>query len=699
MISYLRKKHLHAAGGADEMKNQTRGSTLEPRASSETYSRRRLINILNYVSYKDGEVAVNLRNPDNRRKVSLRAKPEPCMGDKVRLTWSEKPPKSVEFTDHEFVEFLIDKGSRVVLVDGQAADVDRSGITVLLPERCYASSRRRIERFNSAFVRATITYHGSEVSGVLQDFGGGYVKVRCSGRGLGSSFAKNRKSPLHIVLANRNATVYEGNGLIKRLVKDGENLDLVIALTASPNDKPIERQEVALSRNLVAFCRHPLSDRIIRLNVVEASYNSFVVRERPEHAALFCGLILPEVRIDLGTGEYAKCAVQVAEDKKGTWLMVILDMPILDQRKLFSFMEKEAGMSSGVSKVIDPDELIEFFFEVGFIYPKKYASLTKSKENLKQILSRLYIDTPSIAQHFVRYNEDSIEAHIAMVRFYERSWVVHHHSAIGGMGAGSAVLMQIFRYIHSYSAFPSTNMDYVMTYYRPENRFPDRVLGGIARSLKQPSLCSIDPFAYLHLQLDKSDSNKPANKKWQLTPASQDDLRQLEVFYQTVSGGSTITAFGISTTSRKQEAADLDAEFQKAGLHRRKEFFSLRKDGALKAVIMALDSDDGLNMSNLLKSLHVFVIDSKDLPFAQLMKQLKRFSSFYQEQEIPVLLFPPAYVEGQGISPEKVYNLLVFHVSVGKLFIEFVERMTKRTIRRQYNGVSSDQEGDTSGRP
>jgi hypothetical protein len=286
-----------------------------------------------------------------------------------------------------------------------------------------------------------------------------------------------------------------------------------------------------------------------------------------------------------------------------------------------------------------------------------------------------------------------MEAHIAMVRFYERSWVVHHHTAIGGAGAGSAVLSQVFRYIQSYSALPSTGMDYLMTYYRPENRFPDRVLGGFARFLDSPRLCSVDPFAYLHLHFDRSGTETRGEREWQLEPATREDLLRLETFYDGVSGGLTVKAFGLEATRQGQDTVDLDAEFEKVGLRRRKYLFSLRSEGRLKAVMMALDSDVRLNMSNLMKCIHVFVIDKEGLPFDQLVKRLNGLSSLYDEQEIPILIFPPSYVSDQRVLPEKIYDLLVFDALVVKQFIEFVERLTNRAARRRYGIVSSGRAG------
>jgi hypothetical protein len=678
---------------------QEQRSTGGSNTPTTSVSRKHLINLLNHANFQEGCVVVNLKNIERNRKLSLRAIPDPCDGERVRLVWTENPPRHMDVSSHEFVDFLIDKGSRVVRVNGRVVNLDRSSMTVDLPERCYATSRRSMERFASARVRAIISREGTTASGVLLDFGGGFIKVRCTGHGTAVFPKSGDKNPIELILENERTTVYNGKGIIARRIANGEHLDVVVALVPVDKERELEEQEIAVDRNLFATCRHPLSDRIVRLLIIGLSYSFFVVREQPEHITLFSGLVIPEMRIDFGAGDFAECSAQVVSGVAGNWTVSILDMPIAAQRKLFSFVEKETGMQSSVSTAIDPKDLIEFLFDVGFVYPSKYASFAHSREHIKKILSRLYIDTPLIAQHFIQYNNGMMEAHIAMVRFYERSWVVHHHTAMGGSGAGSAVLSQIFRYVHSYGALPSTGMAYLMTYYRPENHFPNRVLGGFARFLAKPRLCSVDSFAYLHIHFNAEPEKTCDESDWQLVSASHEDLLALESFYDDLSGGLTVKAFGLESTSRIGETIDLDAEFQKAGLRRRKSILALKKKGKLKAVMMALDSDTGLNMSNLMKCIHAFIIDADDLSFTEVISQANRLSPLYDVQEVPILVFPSAFANNQGVKIEKVYDLLVFDALIVKQFIRFVERLTNRALRRKYRETTSDSGGKACEQP
>ena len=53
----------------------------------------------------------------------------------------------------------------------------------------------------------------------------------------------------------------------------------------------------------------------------------------------------------------------------------------------------------------------------------------------------------------------------------------------------------------------------------------------------------------------------------------------------------------------------LSKEFQRLGFKRERRFYSLKKNDRLKAFIMVMISDIGLNLSNLTNCVKVFVLD------------------------------------------------------------------------------------------
>jgi hypothetical protein len=125
-------------GRENGMTMGTENSVPDSKMLPEKVSRKRLINLLNHVNFKGSNVVVRLTNLEDGSIISLRARPEPCTGDVVYLTWSEVPPGNMKTQTYELSDFLVDKGSRVIVVEARLADIGGLGISVVLPEQAYS---------------------------------------------------------------------------------------------------------------------------------------------------------------------------------------------------------------------------------------------------------------------------------------------------------------------------------------------------------------------------------------------------------------------------------------------------------------------------------------------------------------------------------------------------------------------------------
>jgi antitoxin component of RelBE/YafQ-DinJ toxin-antitoxin module len=355
------------------------------------------------------------------------------------------------------------------------------------------------------------------------------------------------------------------------------------------------------------------------------------------------------------------------------WWIVILDMSIEDQGRLFALLQRVQHQTSHACGKVDLEDLLTFFFDAGFVYPKKYATLHMYKERFRETYKKLYLSNPAIARHFIQLDDGAIQAHLSMIRFYENTWMLHHHAAIGQNGAGLRVLNQVRDYINDYRSLYSSHMDYLMCYFRPNNRFPNRVFGGFAKALSNPKHCSIDSFAYLNFHFESHHSGGEGDSGWRLDVARAEDLAELSNFYDHMSGGLMIKALDLGPDMK--ESNTLNQEYEKLGFKREKYIFALKKEGQLKALALAVVSDTGLNLSNLTNCVHVFIIDEEDLPVEVLYHHLATLSPHYMEDEIPVLLYPLSYVEDQSIPYEKVYNLWAFDCKHASRYYEYMGRI------------------------
>ena len=394
-------------------------------------------------------------------------------------------------------------------------------------------------------------------------------------------------------------------------------------------------------------------------------------------------MVIPQLEINFADTLKFECKAQVIYNKtfenEGEKFikcgLVILDMESKKHLKLVSLLHQSEDKRSYLCNKIDIDELWNFFFDTGFIYPKKYVHFQSSKNEIKNTYKKLYTENCDIARHFIYQDKDRILGHLAMIRFYENTWLIHHHAADRSVSlkAGIAVLEQIGRFINDSHQFHSIRMNYAFCYFRPENRFPNRVFGGVYKNIRDPKGCSLDTFAYFHCRKTPNDESG-LEGPWVLTEAQSEDLLELQHFYEFSSGGIMLDAMELNEGGDIEE---LSMKYQKLGLKREKHVFSLKRNGKLKAVAIINISDVGLNLADLTSNIKIIVVDSSELTKDILYLALSQLSKKFEQDEIPVLVYPVSYVDKNSIPYEKLYNLWTLNMQYTDHYFKYLDELIK----------------------
>ena len=387
----------------------------------------------------------------------------------------------------------------------------------------------------------------------------------------------NPEHPVNIILSDQRFTYYSGECKVIRYTGGSSNRNFIL----EPLKKEIqrfkqkefrsERYELSPSPNIIF--QHPFTKARIDLKVVDLSGSGFSVEEDESNTALLPGMILPELELSFADSYRIKCSAQVVFRKTmiasngQKWIkcgLALLDMDIQDHLKLISLLHQTKDKNSYICNDVDLDALWDFFFETGFIYPDKYVAIQKNKKQIKETYAKIYTRNPQIARHFIYQDKGTIFGHMAMLRFYESAWMIHHHAARKSAlnKAGLIVLDQIGRMINDSHRLYSLHMDYIVCYYRPDNKFPSRVFGGAAKSIKDPKGCSLDGFAYFHFRPSK-DSMADLPSDWHLTETRSEDLIELADFYEHTSGGLMLDA--IDLTPDKLDRDNLSQSYSAGG--------------------------------------------------------------------------------------------------------------------------------------
>jgi hypothetical protein len=427
----------------------------------------------------------------------------------------------------------------------------------------------------------------------------------------------------------------------------------------------------------MAVFEHPFSKKKIQREITDISITGFSVYDNAKDGILLPGMIMHGLSIIYAGELKMRCTAQVLYRKKQNEKEIlcgiaILDMDIHSYSRLNRILTLNMDPHSFISTEVDMDALWEFFFDTGFIYPKKYKLLQDRREDFKNTYRKLYQENPEIAMHFTYEQNGRIYGHMSMLRAYERAWLIHHHAArpMENKLPGFQILKHMILFLYGMYHLPSANMDYVLCYFRPENKFPDRVFGGFARELNNPRTCSLDLFSYMTFPVETPQNQLP--RGWSLHESTHAELWELEQFYKHHSGGLLLDVLDLSRKNPGDEP--LGDVAQRLGFVRKWKAYSVVNKRCLKAVLVINQSDVGVNLSELLNGIKVLVVDAESLPWEVLSPAIAQLTGVYHLDSIPLLIYPSSYGSTINIPSEKSYQMWITYMRHSNKFLEYVQR-------------------------
>ena len=649
----------------------------------------RLINKINFLNFQDGTLLINFKHRNYHTRLTLLAKPQPYLGETLDCVW-EKSQEGLQVLDsYEFQNILLPDGQNLIQAEPELIRMDKEAISLDLPECGFEVSSRKIIRHGCNDIKAQLIQNSTLFSGALVDFNACSLKIELKTEPPQTFEWINSESPVNLILSDDRETYYSGDCKIIRH-GSGSKTRVYILKPLVHEIQRFKQKEYRCDRYHLTpspdvLLRHPFTDTMFDLKVVDLSGSGFAVEENKNNSVLLPGMILPKLELSFANSFKIKCRAQVVyrknmeAEKDGDWVkcgVALLDINIQDHVKLISILHQTKNGKAYFCNRVNLDELWSFFFETGFIYPDKYKHIQQNKRQIKATYEKLYNNESNIARHFIYQDNGQIMGHMAMLRYYKKTWMIHHHAARKSAlnKAGLMVLDQIGRMGNNSHRLDSLHMDYLMCYYRPENKFPSRVFGGAANSIDNRQGCSIDTFAYYRHQRNP-DAVKHLPKSWQIAPATRGDLLELENFYQHVSGGLMLDAADLKPDHLSIDA--LSDEYERLGLQRKRKLFALRQEGQLKALVMVNLTDLGLNLSDLTNCIKVFVIDKTAFSASILGATLDTLTTRFQKANIPALLYPAEYADEQSIAYEKHYNLWALSLQFTDQYFKYTNRLLR----------------------
>lgn len=654
-----------------------------------TLTRSFLVNKLNFINFSNRTVRLKFKHTRFDRTITLKLKPLPCQGERLDLQWSQEDRLISRLKSFVFDSILIPDGQKLIRAEANIISMNQTGISLRLPETCHQVSNRKMRRYTGRNVDVQMVQSSSLFRGRLLDFNAVTFRVELEAGDHQTFEWINPESSVSVVLSGGVDTYYSGECKILRRSRFNANMHYVLEPISREihryRQKEFRSERLEINPSPDIYFTHPLTKKPLSLKVVDLSGSGFSVEEDELNAQLLAGLTIPEVDVRFSNNVSVNCKAQVVyrrvcnEGKKGVWVkcgLAIIDMDTENNVKLLSLLHQANNRYSYICNKVDLDALWGFFFESGFIYPDKYAYIEANKDRIKNVYEKLYTQSPSIARHFIYQEKGNILGHMAMVRFYEDAWLIHHHAAKKSAlnKAGLIVLKQIGDFINDSYRLNALHLKHVMMYYRPNNRFPSRVFGGACQQIDDPKCCSVDAFAYVHLPVASGPAAAIACP-WELNPAQPEDLAELQDFYEHDSGGLMLKALGLDPD--RIGRTGLEEEYRRLGFKKEKHLFALKADGLLKAIILVNMTDFGFNLSNLTNCIKFIVVDPEQLSGDIFKKVIFKLNEKFPFEELTVLVNPVSFAEAIQLPYEKIYNMWIMNTRFSDPYFRYLKRLLR----------------------
>lgn len=650
---------------------------------------KQLINRLNYINFQSGSLTSIFQHKKFKRYISLKTKPKACIDSELSCFWPDREDLQKEIQDYTLSKIYIDDGISTVVINPENVALEEKGFSFNLPEINILKPARQARRYAVERIQVQLIQNGILYRGNLINFTPDSFKVDIDSKIKHVNNTFYPEALITITLINDGKIVFSGECTIIRLKQEKNSISCIL----KPNNNQIRRfrtrefrslrQKLIPSPNIVFI--HPLTGSRVDLPINDLSGAGFSVEEDQKTGLLLPGMIISELEFIFATGMTLKCKSQVLyrkkikEDNHGVTFLSgfsILDMNSSDHTQLLSIIFLANNSKIHLGKDLDPEAFWRFLFESGFIYPSKYLNLKDSKEEIKSTYKKMYINSPNISKHITYQDKGEILGHVSILRTYENTWLMHHHAAsrISNKGAGIFVMEQMSNYAYDAHKIESLNIDYLLCYYRPENKFPARIFGGTAESIDNPKGCSIDNFAFLNF---KADAERVFDDlgSWELEKSTNEDLINLESYYNEVSGGLMLEAMDILPDNTG--GISVKKAYNELQLKRDIILYSLKNEGELVAVFMADIADTGLNMSELANSIKVIVIQDKKLPKEIFNSSLNEIIKKHYDNFGHVLLFPKSYAENNSMECKKQYNMWIISLEESDAYFKYLRKLLR----------------------
>ena len=418
-------------------------TSLETRLAQQGKSidRQKVVQVINRFNFLGLSVRLVFADKMSGERHCIDAIPETCAETYLECELISRENKRRIAHAHAFQMVLVENRDKLIVIQSELKSLDRERLRIAIPDECIELNTRKVRRRPCLPLRVELEQNGNSFSGMLDDFTAVSFRVRLDlGQMSGQEAYLSSEIPVSATVSNPDETIYSGICNILRHASDKNALALVLSpaqfnIPVLP-PKKFRCERVRLTPPPHIWFRHPFTGQGATLDVVELSGSGFSVSEPEDIAVLLPGMSIPRLELRFSNLAAIDCGARVihressqVKDGFSSCGMLFTDMAMADHTKLVGCLQEARDRRTLVCNRADIDDMWEFFFDTGFIYPSKYAFFRQHKSPIKRSVEKLYRNYACISRHFIFRDKGAVMGHMALQRVYEKTWMMHHFAA------------------------------------------------------------------------------------------------------------------------------------------------------------------------------------------------------------------------------------------------------------------------------
>ena len=143
-------------------------------------SRKQIVNLLNYANFQDDFIIIKLKHSRFEHVVSIQAKPQPCTENELSCSWVNVSEVSRKLISYEFDSISLTHENSNLELKPELANIDESGINLLLSEQYYPLKIKAIEHHACIGIKAQVIQNSVIFKGTLTEFSSNSFHVKIS---------------------------------------------------------------------------------------------------------------------------------------------------------------------------------------------------------------------------------------------------------------------------------------------------------------------------------------------------------------------------------------------------------------------------------------------------------------------------------------------------------------------------------------